>query len=47
MVLATALNIPLASTYAIDVPSAGLTRIKVNGTGDTAQHQLLFHHGAL
>ncbi len=47
MVLATALNIPLASTYAIDVPSAGLTRIKVNGTGDAAQHQLLFHHGAL
>ncbi len=47
MVLANALNIPLASTYAIDVPSAGLTRIKVNGTGEAAQHQLLFHHGAL
>ena len=47
MVLAHALNIPLASTYAIDVPSAGLTRIKVSGTGEAAQHQLLFHHGAL
>lgn len=47
MVLANALNIPLASTYAIDVPSAGLTRIKVSGSGESAQHQLLFHHGAL
>ena len=47
MVLANALKLALASTYAIDVPSAGLTRIKVRGTGETAQHQLLFHHGAL
>lgn len=47
MVLAHALQIPLTSTYAIDVPSAGLTRIKVSGSGEAAQHQLLFHHGAL
>ena len=47
MALANALNIPLVSTYAIDVPSAGLTRIQVHGMGETAQHQLLFHHGAL
>ena len=47
MVLAHALNLPLASTYRIDVPSAGLTRIQVQGVGEDAQHQLLFHHGAL
>jgi alpha-ribazole phosphatase len=47
MVLAKALNLQLADTYRIDVPSAGLTRIKVQGTGEDAAHQLLFHHGAL
>lgn len=45
MALAHALNLPLASTYRIDVPSAGLTRIRVQGLGESAQHQLLFHHG--
>ena len=47
MVLAKALNLPLVDTYRIDVPSAGLTRIKVQGVGEDAAHQLLFHHGAL
>ena len=47
MALANALNLPLASTYQIDVPSAGLTRIKVQGVGENAHHQLLFHHGKL
>ncbi len=47
MALANALNLPLASTYQIDVPSAGLTRIKVQGLGENAHHQLLFHHGRL
>ena len=47
MVLANALNLPLAATYRIDVPSAGLTRLKVQGIDEDAPHQLLFHHGAL
>ena len=47
MALANALNLPLASTYQIDVPSAGLTRIEVQGVGENAHHQLLFHHGKL
>ena len=47
MALANGLNLPLASSYQIDVPSAGLTRIKVQGLGENAQHQLLFHHGRL
>ncbi len=47
MVLANALNLPLVNTYRIDVPSAGMTRIKVHGVGEDAQHQLIFHHGTL
>ena len=47
MALAHALNLPLSSTYRINVPSAGLTRIQIQGVGEKAQHQLLFHHGAL
>jgi len=47
MVLAHALRLPLANTYQIDVPSAGLTRIKVEGVGEGALHQLIFHHGKL
>jgi len=47
MVLANALNLPLVDTYRIDVPSAGLTRLRVQGAGEEASHQLLFHHGAL
>ncbi len=47
MVLAHALGLPLSSSYQIDVPSAGLTRLKVEGTGDEAHAQLIFHHGRL
>ena len=47
MVMANTLNLSLVDTYRIDVPSAGLTRIRVQGVGVAAQHQLLFHHGAL
>lgn len=47
MILAHSLNLPLSSVYRIDVPSAGLTRIQVQGGDLYAPHQLLFHHGRL
>lgn len=47
MVFAHVLGVPLARTYFIDVPSAGLTRITVEGTGADALAQLRFHAGSL
>jgi len=47
MTLAHVLGIPLARTYFIDVPSAGLTRITVEGEGPEAVAQLRFHAGRL
>lgn len=47
MTLAHVLGVPLARTYFIDVPSAGITRITVEGTGPEAVAQLRFHAGAL
>ena len=47
MVLAHVLGMPLARTYFIDVPSAGLTRITVEGAGQDAVAQLRFHAGSL
>jgi alpha-ribazole phosphatase len=45
MVFSHVLGVPLERTYFIDVPSAGLTRITVEGTDGIAQ--LRFHHGRL
>ncbi len=47
MALAHVLGMPLARTYFIDVPSAGITRITVEGEGAGAVPQLRFHAGAL
>lgn len=47
MTLAHVLGIPLARTYCIDVPSAGITRITVEGAGPEAVAQLRFHAGKL
>lgn len=47
MALAHALDLPLANTYRIDVPSAGLARLRIEGQGDDARYQLLFHHGRI
>lgn len=47
MVFAHVLGVPLARTYFIDVPSAGLTRITVEGAGSEAVAQLRFHAGKL
>ena len=47
MVLAHVLGVPLSRTYYIDVPSAGLTRITVEGAGTDAAAQLRFHAGSL
>lgn len=47
MLFAHVLGVPLARTYSIDVPSAGLTRITVEGAGPKAVAQLRFHAGSL
>lgn len=47
MTLAHVLGIPLARTYFVDVPSAGITRITVAGEGPDAVTQLRFHAGQL
>lgn len=47
MVFAHVLAVPLARTYYIDVPSAGITRIAVEGQGSDAVAQLKFHAGKL
>lgn len=46
MVFAHVLGVPLARTYCIDVPSAGLTRITVEGSPEGVA-QLRFHAGTL
>jgi len=47
MVFAHVLGVPLPRTYFIDVPSAGLTRITIEGAGPEAVAQLCFHAGSL
>jgi alpha-ribazole phosphatase len=47
MALAHVLGVPLVRTYLIDVPSAGITRITVEGEGPDAVAQLRFHAGRL
>ncbi len=47
MVLAGVLGIPLDNVYRIQVASAGLTRIVVEGRGEHRMASLLFHHGRL
>ncbi len=46
MILALNLGIPLQNLYRIEVPSAGLSRIRI-ADGEAAIPQLLFHHGRL
>jgi alpha-ribazole phosphatase/probable phosphoglycerate mutase len=47
MVFAHVLGVPLPSTYRIDVPSAGITRVTIEGAGPDAVTQLRFHAGRL
>lgn len=47
MVLRQILNMPLESMYRIQVPNAGITRIQIDGKGETAFSRLMFHAGTL
>lgn len=46
MILALSLGIPLENLYRIEVPSAGLSRIRI-ADDEAALPQLIFHHGRL
>jgi len=45
IILAQVLNMPLQSIPRLAVPYAGLSRIEIRGSGDTARMQLKFHAG--
>ncbi|MEW6331453.1 MAG: histidine phosphatase family protein, partial [Pseudomonadota bacterium] len=47
MMLAHTLGIPLQHVFRIQVPSAGITRLRVERDGDELFPQLLFHAGSL
>ena len=47
MILAHVLQMPLSSVYRIQVASAAITRIAVEGKGERALASLLFHDGQL
>lgn len=45
VILAQVLNMPLQAIPRLAVPYAGLSRIKILGSGDSARMQLMFHAG--
>jgi alpha-ribazole phosphatase/probable phosphoglycerate mutase len=47
MMMAHALDIPLQHIFRLQVPSAGITRLRLEGNGDDLFPQLLFHAGSL
>jgi alpha-ribazole phosphatase/probable phosphoglycerate mutase len=47
MMVAQALDIPLQHIFRLQVPSAGLTRLRLESNGDDLFPQLLFHAGSL
>ena len=47
MIIRHVLDMPLERMFRISVPNAGITRIRVDGEGDTALPQLVFHAGQL
>jgi alpha-ribazole phosphatase/probable phosphoglycerate mutase len=47
MMVAHALDIPLQHIFRLQVPSAGITRLRLEGNGDDLFPQLLFHAGSL
>lgn len=47
MMVAQALGIPLQHIFRLQVPSAGLTRLRLESNGDELFPQLLFHAGSL
>lgn len=47
MTLAHVLGVPLRQSYLIDVPTAGVTRLSVEGSGSDARPVLHFHGGRL
>jgi alpha-ribazole phosphatase/probable phosphoglycerate mutase len=47
MMVAHVLDIPLQHIFRLQVPSAGLTRLRLESNGDDLFPQLLFHAGSL
>lgn len=47
MMVAQVLDIPLQHIFRLQVPSAGLTRLRIESNGDVLFPQLLFHAGSL
>ncbi len=47
MILCHVLGMPLERMFVIQVPNAGITRIQVDGDGETRFPRLLFHAGSL
>lgn len=47
MMVAHVLDIPLRHIFRLQVPSAGITRLRIEGAGDDLFPQLLFHAGSL
>lgn len=47
MMVAHVLGIPLQHLFRLQVPSAGITRLRIEGVGDDLFPQLLFHAGSL
>ncbi|MEC9314315.1 MAG: alpha-ribazole phosphatase family protein [Pseudomonadota bacterium] len=45
VILAQVLNMPLQAIPRLAVPYAGLSRIKIRGSGESARMQLMFHAG--
>lgn len=47
MVVSQVLALPLESLFRVQVPNASITRVRVEGSGDSAFPNLVFHSGAL
>ena len=47
MIIRHVLNMPLDQMFRIQVPNAGITRIQVDGEGESAFPRLMFHAGSL
>ncbi|MDH5183522.1 MAG: alpha-ribazole phosphatase [Gammaproteobacteria bacterium] len=47
MIIRHVLDMPLERMFRLSVPNAGITRIRIDGEGDTALPQLVFHAGQL
>ncbi len=47
MIMSQVLEMPLTSMFRISVPNAGITRIRIDGVGETALSSLIFHDGKL